>query len=134
MNTTLLRVTGSGLLFLLIFLSGFWLSRSGKPYPAIVFNIHKLIALGTVIFLGVTVSRIHPGAPLGIMQVIAIAVTLLCFLINILTGGLLSIDKTMPEIVHRLHEVTPYLIVLSSAISLYLLLSSSQDTAALLPS
>ena len=37
------------------------------------------------------------------------------------TGGLLSMDKTMPAVIRRLHQVTPYLTVLSTAATLYLL-------------
>ena len=32
MSTTQLRIAGAGLFFVFIFLFGFWLSRSGKPY------------------------------------------------------------------------------------------------------
>jgi hypothetical protein len=38
MDTTQLRIFGAGVFFLLIFLSGIWLTRSGKPYSAIIFN------------------------------------------------------------------------------------------------
>jgi hypothetical protein len=38
----------------------------------------------------------------------------------------LSIDKPMPAIVLRLHQVMPYLAVLSTAVTLYLLLSRKQ--------
>ena len=44
------KITGAGLLFLFTIGTGIWLSNSGKPYNTLIFNIHKLIALGTVIF------------------------------------------------------------------------------------
>ena len=38
-----------GIVFLLTLVFGFWLNNSGKPYNGILFNIHKLIALGAVV-------------------------------------------------------------------------------------
>ena len=43
MTTGQLQIAGAGIFALFIFLSGFWLSRLGKPYNGMVFNIHKLI-------------------------------------------------------------------------------------------
>ena len=37
----------------------------------------------------------------------------------------MSVDKTMPALVLRLHQLTPYLTVLSTAGTLYLLLFSA---------
>jgi hypothetical protein len=123
MGTTKLRVIGTGLFFLFIFLSGFWLSRTGKPYSTIIFTIHKLIGLAAGVFLVMTVYRIHQVAPLSPVEITAIVVTVLFFAANVATGGLLSTDKTMPSVILRLHQITPYLTVLSTAVTLYLLLS-----------
>ena len=125
MNATQLRIVGAGLLFLFVFFFGFWLSRSGKPYNLVIFTIHKLVALGTVVFLALTVYKVHQVTPLSPTQISVIVITAVCFLAAILTGGLLSMDKTMPLIVHRLHQVTPYLTLLATSIILYLLLAKS---------
>lgn len=42
--------------FLTTLIFGFWLSRKRKPYNGILFNIHKLVALSTVI---VTVMQVY---------------------------------------------------------------------------
>ena len=123
MGTTQLRVVGAGLFFLFIFLSGFWLSRSGKPHSVIILTIHKLIGLAAGVFLVMTVYPIHQVAPLSPVEITAIVVTVLFFAGNVATGGLLSTDKTMPAVIVRLHQITPYLTVLSTAVTLYLLLS-----------
>ena len=65
MSTTQLRIACTGLFFLLIFFFGFWLNRSGKPYNLFIFTIHKLIALGAVVFLTMTVYNVHQAAPLS---------------------------------------------------------------------
>jgi hypothetical protein len=123
MGATELRIVGSGLFFLLIFLSGFWLSRTGKPYSTIIFTIHKLIGLAAGVFLVLTVYRIHQVAPLGPVEITAIVITVLFFAGTVTAGGLLSIDRPMPAAILTLHQITPYLTVLSTAVTLYLLLS-----------
>lgn len=121
MSTT--QFVGAGVFFLLILLSGYWLSRSGKPYSMIVFTIHKLISLAAVVLLGITVYRVNRGGALSATGLLAAIVAGLFFLGTMVTGSLLSIpiDKPMPAIVHKLHQVTPYLTVLSTAATLYLL-------------
>ncbi|UCH63945.1 MAG: hypothetical protein JSU77_05770 [Fidelibacterota bacterium] len=123
MSINQLRFVGTGVFFLFIFLSGFWLSHSGKPYSSMIFNIHKLIALAAGIFLAITVSRIHQVAPLSPVEITAIAVTVLFFAGNAATGGLSSIDKPMPAAVLTMHHILPYLTVLSTAVTLYLLVN-----------
>ena len=121
MGTNQLRLVGAGLFFLFIFLSGFWLSRSGKPYSAIILTIHKLISLAAVVLLGITIYRTNQAATLSTIELLAAIVTGLFFPGTIITGGLLSIDKIMPAIILRLHQITPYLTVLCSTATLYLL-------------
>jgi hypothetical protein len=123
MSTNQYRFVVAGLFFLLLLLSGYWLGRSGKPYSTIVFTIHKLVSLAAIVLLGVTVYRINRAGALSAIELLAAIVTGLFFLGTMVTGSLLSIpiDKAMPAIVHKLHQVTPYLTVLSTATTLYLL-------------
>ncbi len=46
---TLSKFTLPGILFALTLAFGFWLSHAGKPYNGLLFNVHKLIALGAVV-------------------------------------------------------------------------------------
>jgi hypothetical protein len=94
----------------------------GKPYSTFPFTIHKLAGLVAGVLLAVIVYQTHKVAPLGAAQIAAIAVTVLCFAGTVVAGGLLSIDKEMPAIVQRLHQVIPVLTVASTAGTLYLLL------------
>jgi hypothetical protein len=123
MDTMQSKVIGAGLFYLFIFLSGFWLSHLGKPYPTIVFSIHKLIGVATAIFLVITVYRIHQAAPLSPVEITAGVVTVLFFAGTIVAGGLLSIDKSMPAAVLTMHQIAPFLTMLSTAATLYLVLS-----------
>lgn len=124
MSTAQVRIAGAALLFLLIFASGIWVSRSGKPYSTAPFTIHKLVGLAAGVFLAVTVYQAHQTAPYGSIDIVAIVATVLCFVGTVAAGGLLSIDKPMPEIVLKLHQVLPVLTLLSTAGTFYLLLCS----------
>ena len=121
MSTYQIRIVGTGLLFLFTFVSGFWLSRSGKPFNVIVLTIHKLISLAAAVLLGITIYQINQVAALSTIELTAGVVTGLFFLDAIVSGGLLSIGKPMPAAISTMHRVTPFLTVVSTAVTLYLL-------------
>ena len=111
-----------GLFFLFIFLSGFWLSRTGKPYSMFISTIHKLIGLATGIFLVNTIYRIYMAVPISRIGITSIVATVIFFVGLVATGGLLSADKPMPAAVSTIHKLFPYLAVLSTGVTIYLLL------------
>jgi hypothetical protein len=114
----------AGILFVCVFLSGVGLSRMGRPLNVIILTIHKLISLAAVVYLGVTVYQMHPGgAPFSPLEVAACLVTLLLFLALFASGGLLSTPKPMPEVVLKIHQVLPYLVILVTPASVYLVLA-----------
>lgn len=123
MTTGQLQIAGAGIFALFIFLSGFWLSRLGKPYNGMVFNIHKLIALAAVVLFVITLYRTNQVAALRPVELAASIVTGLLILGLFATGALMSIAKPMPTIVLKLYHVIPYLAVLSTAATLFFLLS-----------
>ena len=124
MNTNQVRAISMGAGFLIMILSGFWLSRTGKPYGTLIFTIHKLIGVGIGILLFMTVRQMHQTAPLSPVEIAAVAVTGLFFAAIVTTGSLLSIpvSKPMPDSVSMLNKILPYFTVLSAAVTLYLLL------------
>jgi hypothetical protein len=123
MSTAGSRFVTAGVLFLFIFLSGFWLSRSGKPYNGAASTIHKLIGVGAGLFLAITVYRMNQTATLSALALMATVVTGLFFLSLVVSGGLLMAgERQMPAVVLRVHQIAPYLTVLSTAVSLAVLL------------
>ena len=122
MSTTPVRAVGIGMLFLVIVLSGIYLSRSGKPYSTFLFTVHKLVGLAVGVWLVVIVYQMHQSAPLSLLQMATIAITVLAFAGTVVAGGLLSLDRPMPAVAQTLHQVLPALSVLSTAGTLYLLL------------
>ena len=95
MNVTA-RAIVAGLFFLFMFLSGIWLSRTGRPLNVGISTAHKLISLTGGIFLLVTIYQGSRVIPLNTTEWIAIVVTGLCFLGTVASGGFLSSEETMP--------------------------------------
>lgn len=110
------------LLFLLIFFSGIWLSRRGRPLNVGISTLHKLISLAAGVFLLATIYQQNRMVPLNTVEWSAIATTGLCFLGTVASGAFLSSDKPMPVAVLRAHQIMPILTVLATAATLYLLL------------
>lgn len=111
----------TGALFVLTFALGYLLSRSGKPYNPVVFTVHKLAALAALVVLARQAYLVQRAAPLNPLQWTALLLAAACFIAAIATGGLLSVERPAPAIVGRLHQVVPYLTLLASAASIYLL-------------
>jgi hypothetical protein len=112
----------AGLFFVFILLSGFWLSRTGKPINTAILTIHKLISLGAAVLLGITIFRIHQATPLTVYETAAVAITLIFFIAMVATGGMLSTTKLMPGVILKVHQLMPYLVILATFASLYLVL------------
>jgi hypothetical protein len=122
MDSSVSRILAAGLFFLFIFISGFWLSRLGKPYAVVIFTIHKLLALGALLFLGRLVYLAQHTAPLQGLPLLVIAITAICLLTLFVTGALVSLDKAMPAVLLKLHHALPYLSVAAAGSTLFLLL------------
>jgi hypothetical protein len=119
-NALTSRVVWTGALFILVILSGFWLYRSGRPINTVVLTIHKLIALGTLILIGVTVYQFHQIAALSATTWIAVVVTGVLFITTIITGGLLSLEQPVAA-VSIVHKIGPFLTVAGVSVTMYLL-------------
>ena len=127
-----------GLLVLITLVSGVWLSHSGKPYNSMIFTVHKLLALTTVIIIGVNVYqlfRVVDGNILAVLSVIAVSGLLFLALfisgalLSLIPAGLLSLAKPMPEIILRIHQVAPLLALVSATGTMYLLTTFSKTQA-----
>jgi hypothetical protein len=90
-----------------------------------------LIGLGAGIFLIRTVYLTHQAMPLNLPQWIVIVITVLLFTFTVAAGGLLSIEaegnlkninQSLLKAISLAHKFSPYLIVASTGITLYLLL------------
>lgn len=122
MNPDQLRILVTAVLYVVVFGSGVFLTRSGRPYSTLVLTPHKLLSLAALAYLVVTMVQVNRVAALSAAQVWAGVVTGLFLLGTIATGGILSTDRPAPRAVLILHRVTPFLTVLATALTLCLLL------------
>jgi len=107
--------------FLITVTFGLWLSKVGKPYNGVLFNVHKLVALGTVILTFVQVYKslkiIEPQSLLAI----SIVITVMCVVALFTSGAFLSIGNVKYETVKLIHNVAPVILVLAMGGVIYLL-------------
>jgi hypothetical protein len=118
---TLAKFTLPGILFALTLVFGFWLSHAGKPYSGLLFNIHKLIALGCVVILGIQFSKtLHA---LDWQLVVLLAVLALCVVALFASGALMSAEKLDYGLMLTVHRIAS--MVLTAGLGLILLLVKS---------
>jgi len=117
------KIISSGLLFFFTIVTGIWLSNSGKPLNSLILNIHKLIALGSVIFIMIVIRNLLKNAGSSQVLLSLIIMTGLFVLALFVSGALLSFGKPVNNIILTIHAVTPIPAVITTAMIIYLLLS-----------
>ena len=89
----------TGALLVLTLVSGIWLGHIGKPLNPMLFNLHKLIALATVILAAIQIAKMLRGIAGPVYLIVLVAMIGLCVLVLFLTGALISIGKLdQPEL------------------------------------
>lgn len=114
-NLTTMLITA--LLFVTVFILGFVLQRRGRPHNVLLLTAHKLIALAALILMAIMVIRINQAVPLDAAALVAAIATAVFFVIAIISGGLVSIDKPAPALVRALHWITPFATVAGVAVT-----------------
>jgi hypothetical protein len=110
------------LLFLLKVATGIWLRKSGRPVSSARLNLHKFIALGTVALIVMIIRRIYLASGANPTAIVVMILAGLLFLLAIITGGLVSLEKPAPSFVKSIHKVMPFLTALFTLLAIYLLL------------
>ncbi len=100
------------LVFVLIVVFGFWLRIKGKPYNGVLFNLHKLLALGNVIITGMTINRLIAGNDIPALLSIFLALAGITVIALFATGTLMSINKLDYGLVRTVHRVSVIALVL----------------------
>lgn len=120
MSPLVQKIILNSVFFLFLFVTGFWVSKSGKPVNVIKMNVHKFIALGTAVFVGISIFRLQQGSDWSPLKIGAVVISGVLAVATIVTGGLASLARPLPAVT-VIHKVTPYLVLLST-MALYLLL------------
>ena len=120
---TIAKFTIPGIAFLLTLAFGLWVSYSGKPYNGILFNIHKLLALGVVIITIVQLAGILRNVDAGALNIILLVLAALCIVALFSSGALMSMNKLDYMLILTIHRVASPLMVFALALVIYLLVS-----------
>jgi uncharacterized membrane protein YadS len=107
--------------FLLTLAFGVWLSNSGKPYNGILFNVHKLIALGAAVLTAVQLFRVLKDTGIQVIPILLIVIAFVCVIALFATGALMSMEKMSYEAMLTIHRLAPVLAAVAMAVALYLL-------------
>jgi hypothetical protein len=115
------RVVTTGLFLLLVFLSGFIISRSGSPYDTTLLSFHQVMAFAALIFLAISLYRIGRMAAFNAVELMVCVVTGLFFFGAIISGGLIIGEKPIPELAPMFHKLFAFLSAFFAALIFYLL-------------
>ena len=115
------KVAYAGIGFLLTLISGVVLSKMGRPLNSAVFGAHKIIAVGTIVLIGLNIRDLAQVVGLQAVHPALIWGTGLLLLVLVVSGSLLSFDKLVLPITLRVHQIVPLLALAFSALSIYLL-------------
>ena len=118
---TITKFAIPGIAFLLTLAFGLWVSYSGKPYNGILFNIHKLIALGAVIVTIVQLSRMLTPADSMALIIVLLVLAGICVVALFATGALMSMGKLNYDVTLTVHKIAPVVMALAMALVVYLL-------------
>jgi hypothetical protein len=102
---------------------GFWLSRLGKPYNGLLFNIHKLIALATVILAGLAVYQGLTGMDAATLISLFLVLAVLSVIALFASGALMSAGKGKYSAMKLVHNISPFILVIAMGTTVYLLRS-----------
>jgi hypothetical protein len=126
MNAVLPRMALVVAAFVVVFVSGYSLTRSGSPYSTALLTAHKLVAVAVLAYTVYAAWAAHAGERgLGAAELAVVVAAVVLFAATIATGGMLSTAGTFPPIVGILHRVGPYLTAAATLLSLYLLATTS---------
>jgi hypothetical protein len=82
-----------GALLLITYAAGFWLTSLGRPYQGLPFNLHKLIALGAVVFAVLRFYDLLKGGPVPFVVIVLAILGIASVVALFATGALLSVGN-----------------------------------------
>jgi hypothetical protein len=119
-----IRVIVVALALIFEIVSGIWVKHAGRPYPVVVFAIHKLIPIGLIAFFAVNIIdliRVSPSAPFTTFHWIVFIAGMILILALIASGGWISAIESHPELLSGLHKILAYCSFPIFSLALYLL-------------
>jgi len=110
-----------GFIFLLTMVFGLWLSRLGKPYNGLLFNIHKLAALGAVVLTVIRLSGALKNVDSMTSIIVLLALAVICVVALFATGALMSLGKLDYNLLVTIHKIAPVALAVFATLAVALL-------------
>jgi len=117
----LMKFLVPGLLFLLILAFGFWLMKTGRPYNGLLFNAHKLIALGAVVVAVIQFAKTFTLANSPALTIVFLIIAAIGIIALFVSGALLSADKLNFFVTRAIHNIALGIMVIALAVVFYIL-------------
>jgi len=123
MDTITSKLVVAGILFLFTLISGVILHHSSRPLSIGLVTVHKLIAVGTAVLVGMVVNKLYKTVDGKVfIEIGLIVISALLLLTLIATGALLTREELqLPDLVLNIHNVAPLLALISSTLTIFLL-------------
>ena len=123
MNLTA-KLIGIGVLFILVIITGFYITREGKPYNSALFNTHKLIALAGTVLIGILIYKLQQGMELSLFVGTLLTIAGVMFLLLIVSGGLLNLEISFSKILKWIHRIVTGMAIIITTLLFYLLIKT----------
>jgi len=102
-----------------IIVTGIILGKLGKPYNGILFNLHKLISVGTVIYLGYILFQHTKIQAMDKMTITLTIISIISLIILMISGSFMSIGKGNYTLIRIFHIITSTSFTVSTGVLLY---------------
>lgn len=113
------QVIGLAVAVVVVFGTGFRLSRRGRPYATGWLTVHKLVDLAAVVVLGVIAFTADGEVSLPPPAWLAAGLTAALLIALFASGGVLSATQKAPTWVLWVHRVAPWLALVAGAAAAY---------------
>ncbi|MEZ5070799.1 MAG: hypothetical protein R2751_07480 [Bacteroidales bacterium] len=97
--------------------AGFLLHKAGKPYPGLLFNLHKLVSVALIVLLVLALRASGWLAASPVFPAVALFLLGLSLLALLVSGGFLSLDKAQVPMLW-VHRAGTLLFLVSLALAL----------------
>ena len=123
MDTITSKLVIAGILFLFTLISGLILHHSNRPLNIGLVTLHKLIAVGTAVLVGMAINQLYKSVDGKVLiEIGLIIISAFLLLALIATGAFLTREEMqLPEFVLNIHKVAPLLALISSTLTIFLL-------------
>jgi ammonia channel protein AmtB len=107
------------ILIVITFFSGFRLAKTGKPFNNLLLTSHKLISLALLVLAVIQFNYLQKLNEINLYLWILFTAAAALFVLEIISGALLSAYKT-ERLAGLVHKVVPFVLLLAFGLLFYL--------------